>query len=73
MEDEDWEDLGEAGGVGSQFVSTISGGGGETGGLVGDYRNVRHIPTDTMRIVQRGYGQTTGEAIANGQFVDDDD
>lgn len=64
------EDKGEAGNVGEQIVSTISGGGGERGGLLGDTRNVVNTDTGEEGVVYRGYGQTTGEAIEKGQFKD---
>jgi hypothetical protein len=65
-----WEDKGESGGVADQIISTVTGGGGERGGLVGDSRNVVNTETGEERVVDRGYGQTTGEAIEKGQFRD---
>ncbi len=65
-----WEDRGESGNIAEQIISTITGGGGDKGGLVGDSRNLVNTETGEERVVDRGYGQTTGEAIEKGQIRD---
>lgn len=66
-----WKDLGQGGSHAEEFIDTISGGGGEKGGILGDTRRVENLETGEEKEVYRGYGQTTGEAIEKGQFKDE--
>jgi len=66
----EWKDIGPGGSHAGQIIDEIAGGGGEEGGVLGDTRAIENTETGERREVDRGYGQTTGEAIEKGQFRD---
>jgi hypothetical protein len=63
-----WRDAGQGGSLVDAIVDSVTGGGGEKGGVLGDTRTVQDTKTGEYREVHRGWGQTTGEAIEKGQF-----
>ena len=63
-----WRDVGQGGRVLEGFIDALLGGGGDTGGLIGDTRVVQDTETGEYNEVYRGWRQTTAEAIEKGQF-----
>lgn len=56
-----WKDLGSAEGFISSFIPGV------------EYRAVENMETGEIRRIYKSSSQTVGEAIAEGQFLEEDD
>ena len=63
-----WRDAGRGGGTVESVIDAVFGGGGSSGGLIGDTKIVVNTESGEYHEVYCGWRQTTDEPIEKGQF-----
>jgi hypothetical protein len=61
----EWKDRGSAENIGGQLLNNV------TGGVLGENRTVENTSTGETKEIFVGWGQSAGEAIEKGQFVEE--